>query len=175
MTRFGTELFCTFLDRSWPLTPDAVLEPVTWADVTKLFFENAGLIRARGELSEPLWTASAVKELDNALRNVAELGEFVLVPVHLSPAAMAELWRRWQFAIVGAELEKRFGSPLNISVPRDAPPELKGAAVILYVLGGPAKAYRKDIFREKKKQKQRATKVVRQALSQSYAKQLRKP
>lgn len=172
VTRFGTELFCTFLDHAWPSQPDEVLEPLNWSDVTKLFFENAASIKRQGEMFEPLWKSTAVKELDAALRAVAETGEFVLVPVTLSPAGMAELWRRWQYAIIGAELEDKFGSPLNISVPRDAPPELKGAALALYVLGGPARAYRKDlVMKDRLRRHKQGLQLVRKALGAGMRKQ----
>lgn len=148
MGRFGTILLGTFLDRAWPERDENRLHFVKWAEVTELFFNSANDVRLEAEKHGHVWSETAITELDNALLAAAESGAFSGI-VSVSPEATEELWRRWSYAIMASKLEERFGRELNIAIPADAPPAVQGMAVVLYILGGPARAYRRELFEKK--------------------------
>lgn len=150
MSRFGLTLYGTFLDAAWPREEDAEVELITWRDVAKLFFDSSAPVQALAEKAGHVWDEKAIEEVDAKLLDMAERGEFVGA-LSMGPEAVEEIWRRWSYAIIAAELESRFGEELNIPMPRAAPPEVKGAAVMLYILGGPAKDYRRELYDKKKK------------------------
>lgn len=149
MSRTGTTLYGTFLDKAWPMGDDEPLEEVTWAEVVKLFFESAKPLMDEANRVGNVWDERAVAEVDGKLFEMAQAGAFVGV-LSMSPEAVEEMWRRWSYAITAAELESRFGRELNLPIPRNAPPDVKGAAVMLYVLGGPARDYRREMYQQPK-------------------------
>lgn len=145
MDRFGTDLLMQLLTTAWPHGDPRRKEPVSWNDVVKLFFENAGQIRAEALKTGCVWTVDAIEELDMALMAIAEAGQFT-GEFKMSPMAAVELWRRWRYAIIAAQLEADLGAELNLTIPRDAPDTLKGLGLMLYVLGGPARDYDPAMF-----------------------------
>lgn len=148
MGRFGTTVYGTFLDQAWPQSEDEQIDRATWGDVVEVFFENAKVIKDEAARTGHVWDERAIAEVDGKLLEIAQSGQFSGI-MAMSPEAMEEVWRRWSYAITAAELERRFGRELNLPIPRNAPPELKGAALVLYVLAGPAHDYRREIYQQK--------------------------
>lgn len=175
MSRFGVTLYGTFLDQTWPMGDDEPMEQVTWDNVVKLFFENANPIRIEAERIGHVWDERAIAEVDGKLLEMAQNGRFDGV-LSMSAEAIEEVWRRWSYAIIAAEMEKRFGRELNLPIPRDASAEVKGAAVILYVLGGPARDYRREVHAKPAPTlSQQAAAQVRKALASAYSQPPKNP
>lgn len=147
MDKFGTDLFMMLMAKAWPNPDKSRIERVTWAQVEKFFFENATPIRTAAIGTETAWSKSGIEDLDIALMQLAEAGEFVGV-FDVSPAAAKELWRRWQYAIIAAGLDSAAGEEFGLPLPMDAPAALKGLAIMLYVLGGPARDYDPRMFKD---------------------------
>jgi len=140
MERFGTDLMTMFLATSCPEHENGPREYPSWEDVSQLFFDNAEMIRAAAEKGGRVWSQDAPEQLDIWLMAMSEAGTFDAA--HTLPFVVAEeLWRRWSFAIAAAMLEHEAGEPLNLPLPREASDPIKGLAVMLYILGGPARAY----------------------------------
>lgn len=133
------------MTKSWPNPDRSRIERVTWADVQKLFFESAAPIREAALATGVPWSVKGIEDLDVALMEIAETGKFT-GEFSVTPVAGQELWRRWQYAIIAASLEAEAGLELGLPLPMDAPDALKGLAVVLYVLGGPARDYDPGMF-----------------------------
>jgi len=146
MDSFGTDLYRMFLTVAWRNPDPTRLEFATWEDVAKMFFDSAAGIRDNVVVEGIPWKKRGIEELDIALMQMAEVGQFS-GQFTVGPYAGAELWRRWQYAIIGARMEADAGNELNLPVPLDAPDDLKGWALVLYVLGGPARDYDPKMFR----------------------------
>lgn len=176
MSRFGVTLYGAFLDKAWPLREDEPLDTVTWADVTKMFFENAKPVMEEAKRVGHVWDERAIAEVDGKLLEMAQQGTFSGI-LSMSPQAVEEVWRRWSFAIMGAELERRHGNALDLLVPQNAPADVRGAAVMLYILGGPARDYRRDIYPTSKAplRPPRPSKLVRDILRKAFAPPPKKP
>jgi len=143
LDNFGTLLLRAFLNKTCADALDGPIEYATWNDVLTIFWEGAGPIRAEAIRAERVWTPESVDELDASLAELAESGRFT-GRFSIPPTAAEELYRRWSYAIVAAKLEEEFGPPLMLPFPANAPDEAKGLGLLLYVLGGPARAYRLD-------------------------------
>jgi hypothetical protein len=142
---FGSALMATFIDAAYPMERNVELMLVSWPDVEALFFNLAPGIKAIADASPEPWRLSSVAVLDGALRDLAESGIWQ-GEVNFPAVSAQELWRRWRHVIVGAKLEAEKGEPLNLPLPRDAPEDLRGVAVMLYMLGGPGRAYPPNVY-----------------------------
>jgi hypothetical protein len=145
VSSFGTDVCKMFLATSWPNPDPDRIEWVKMSEAVTLFLENADPIRAAAHSQNREWSPIAVEEVDLWLIETAETGQF-MGDFALPPIAAEELWRRWQYMIVGGLIESNAGTPLDIPVPMDAPDALKGMAVMLYCLAGPAREYPPDMY-----------------------------
>jgi hypothetical protein len=145
MDDFGTALMNTFIDAAHPMTRNVELVLVSWNDVVELFFNLAPAIQAEADASPHPWRLSSVVEFDGFLRDFAPIGQFKGV-MNFPPSCAQELWRRWKYVIIAAELERDQGEPLNLPLPRDASDDIRGVAVMLYMLGGPGRSYPRAMY-----------------------------
>lgn len=145
MSRRGIDLLLTFLKKAWPRYDRVEPEYATWEELSELFFDNAPMVRAAAESAEREWTPKSVRDLDTWLSDLAALGEYESA-FKVPHTAAEELWRRWQYAIIACELEATIEEHINMPAPSDAPDELKGFAIMLYILGGMARQYPKEMF-----------------------------
>ncbi|MBN9471689.1 MAG: hypothetical protein J0J10_23245 [Bosea sp.] len=146
MQDLGKELWAIFLDAACPLqSARPKLDFASAEEVSRLFFENAALAEAPAKETGHRWAPSGIVEVDFALRRLAESGRPDL-ELKLSPAGAEEFWRRWQYAIIAAQLEHAAGNEFSIPYPRHAPPIVQGTAVLLSILAGAARDYRREVF-----------------------------
>lgn len=143
MSAFGLELMTLFLEQVVPDLGETDTEFAQWEDVQKLFFSVAKHVREQAHSTGRSWATSAPIELDRYLIDLAKTGRFDGV-VDAPAALMEELWRRWSWALIGSSLEMEAGNRLDLPLPKSAPPAARGWAVVLFVLGGPARDYRLD-------------------------------
>ncbi|TNF21852.1 MAG: hypothetical protein EP318_06160 [Rhodobacteraceae bacterium] len=139
MKDFGTLLLRMFFAKNWS-AEDGPTEYATWEDVTAVMFDVAKMATQAADKYEAVWEPGAVEALDTWLMEIAESGQFdgrTTVPRD----AAREMERRAKYAVVASELEAKRGSPLNLPFPAEAPDDMKGWGLVLYVLGGPARDY----------------------------------
>lgn len=123
---------------------DPRTEEVSWREVAALFFNGAGHIRTQALNSGRVWSHMAPRRLDRKLRELALSGQFTGI-AGIPPELAEELWRRWNWAIIGATLEDELGEqPFDLHLPLAAPGDARGWAVVLFVLLGPARDYRPE-------------------------------
>lgn len=139
-------LLLTFLQKTWPRYDRVPEEYARWEDLTGMFFKAAPMIRSAAETQGHLWTARSVRVIDDWLLQMAESGIFdgtVTIP----EGAAEELWRRWQYAIIGCKLEATAVEHIDVPVPSDAPDDIKSTAMLLFVLGGMARQYPRAMYK----------------------------
>lgn len=135
----------TFFDAAYPTEKIEEMELVSWGEVMKLFFEAASAMEAAAKRSGIAWKQSSVVLLDQWLEAAAATGRWEGM-ANIPPECAQEMWRRWQYVIIGSGLEEKRGEPLNLPVIKAAPPGMKAWAIVLYMLGGPGRAYRRELF-----------------------------
>lgn len=140
MSRFGLDLMLVFLSNAHPGFQAEDSDEASWDDIVHALFDRGEPIKRVADAAGNAWTPEAVDHLDEVLMGIAATGQ-IPAELDLAPATAVELWRRWKYGIVGAQLESAAGHRLNIPSPRKAPDEVKSWALILFALGGPAKAY----------------------------------
>lgn len=143
MSTFALDLMMLFLDQAGVDLDDPTTTHASWDDVQELFFGMAPQIRALAHTARREWFSHAPILLDKQLIEQAMTGKYD-GSVSFSSDLAEELYRRWNWAIIGATLEGYQGEPLDLPLPGQAKSEIRGWAVILYVLAGPARNYRHD-------------------------------
>lgn len=147
MDDFGMDLMSTFFDAAHPMSTDEELQLISWSEVAELLFGLAPAIKAEADASTVPWWLSSKALLDTNLREVAATGRYEGM-VNFPERCAKELWRRWQFALITAQMAADQGAPLNLPVPRNAPDNAKGWGVALYVLGAVGRDYPDGMFRD---------------------------
>lgn len=144
MSGFAVELMMVYLANARPgFNREPSLE-VAWSDVVSLFFSFMPTAKALADTVASqghVWTPEGISDLDDMLIEIAEAGDETF-SVSCSPAGIIELERRCSWAIIAAKLEDDFGRPLELPSPRFASDAIRGNALFLYVLAGPARDYR---------------------------------
>ena len=135
----------SFLDKAWPTRGQPQIRVVDAAEIGGFLFENAGPFKATAEKAGMVWRYEAIAEVDALLEAVANTGiaEFRIT---LSHQGTVEFWRRWNYAIIAFEMERRAETGLAIPLPSDAPDNVQGMAVMLYALGGIGRDYPHSLF-----------------------------
>ena len=141
----GNRLAGAFLDRAFPTIGTPNVEWVGPAEALELFFAQMPQFAKLAEVDGADWVPEAVAEVDRLLERMSSAGD-PNASFSMSGPAITEFWRRWQYAIIGLALEEKAEKPLRFPLPRLAPDEVKGAALMLAVLGGPARDYPKHLF-----------------------------
>lgn len=138
-------LIGTFLDNACPHLAGGSVVSISAAEIGELLFVNAGVIEREAGQRGMQWAPEAIDEIDLMLENIAESGVFDM-RISLTPIGYTELWRRWSYALVAAELERNQQTGFSIPLPADAEPAIKGAAVLVYMLGSIGRDYPHSLF-----------------------------
>lgn len=138
---FARTLLEVLIDNAAPERDLREPEFVSFPDVVKLFFENAAMAHQAAVDTSHAWTPASVAAADDWLINLAEAGQFdgeAALPVGVAE----EIWRRWRYVIIAAQLEADGGKVRPaLTLPANIPDSLKGMAVILYFLAGEGRNY----------------------------------
>lgn len=138
---FGTMLMLMMLAKGWSHEEDdGSREYATWEDVSEIMFDVAKMAHKGVREHDMAWRPESVEALDQWLMDVSESGQFE-GQMSGPPVIFPELYRRARYAVAAAELENLKGPPLMLPLPLKAPDGLKGMALALYILGGPARDY----------------------------------
>jgi hypothetical protein len=144
VAKLGIRLAACFLDRAFP-DAGGEMQYAEWEDVQAIFFDLVKMVAPISDGEGRKWAKGDVRKLDDWLWQVAEAGRF-RDNITLRPGCAEEMRRRCEYALVAASLEEAGGKPLHMPFPSDVPDDAKAFAVMLFILGGPARAYRRDMY-----------------------------
>lgn len=143
VAKLGMRLAICFLDRAFP-DAGGETQYAEWEDVQAIFFDLVKVVRPIAEGEGRKWSKANIRQLDDWLWQTAEAGQYSGAII-LRKGCAEEMLRRCEYALIGASLEEAAGKPLHMAFPSDVPDDAKAFALMLFILGGPARDYRRDM------------------------------
>jgi hypothetical protein len=139
--KFARTLVEVLIDNAFPARDLSRPEFVSFPDVVQMFFENAAMVRQAADETGNAWCPEAVAEADDWLTSLAEDGTFDGI-ISMPEGVAEEIWRRWRYVIVAAQLEADHGKLRPaLTLPSNIPDSLKGVAAMVYFLAGEGRNY----------------------------------
>ena len=140
---FGLDLLRMYLATTFPHAKGPP-EYAEWSDVQSIFFELCKSALPAAQSEGRRWHPSSVEALDGWLMDISNSGQFA-GDMNIPKGTAEEMYRRCRYALIASMLEEEAGKPLHMPFPSDIPNEAKGWGLMLFILGGPARDYPRDI------------------------------